>query len=236
MTIIAHRCGTNPGVPENSVASARRSLELGAQVVELDIRYSRDGVPTVVHDADFRRLCGVDARVAGLTSAELARLRYREHPEAGPLPFAAFTSAGIAPLLIDFKLDAADVRRFVPALEAAGYLDKVVLGLRSVDALEAARSLAPVRTLAFMKAPGDTAAFLAAGADIIRLWDPWLSGAAVGEVHAAGRLVWAMTGEPSEGTVGLTTRERLAAYFDLGVDGFLLNDVALGATVARSRS
>jgi hypothetical protein len=44
-----------------------------------------------------------------------------------------------------------------------------------------------------------------------------------------------MTGAPSDGSVGLTTRERLLEYYDLGLDGFLLNDVALGVSVARSR-
>jgi glycerophosphoryl diester phosphodiesterase len=235
MKIIAHRCGTNPGVPENSVVSARRSLELGADVIELDIRYSRDGVPTVVHDADFGRLCGVGKKVADLTSAELARLRYREHPDAGPLPFSAFTSAGLAPLLIDFKLGAADVRRFVPVLSAAGYLDKVVLGVRSVDTLEAARSVARVRTLAFMRERSELQAFVAAGVDIVRLWDAWLDAAAVAEVRAAGRQVWVMSGGQSEGGVGITTPQRVAEYFDFKVDGFLLNDVALGVGVARSR-
>jgi glycerophosphoryl diester phosphodiesterase len=235
MKIIAHRCGTNPGVPENSVASARRSLELGADVIELDIRYSRDGVPTVVHDADFGRLCGVGKKVADFTSAELARLRYRGYPDAGPLPFSAFTSAGVAPLLIDFKLGAADVRRFIPALSAADYLDKVVLGVRSVDTLEAARSAARVRTLAFMRERGELQAFVAAGVDIIRLWDAWLDAAAVDEVRAAGRQVWVMSGGQREGGVGITTRERVVEYFDLKVDGFLLNDVAFGVGVARSR-
>ena len=92
MTIIAHRCGTHTGLPENSVDAARRSLELGADVIELDIRFSRDGVPAVIHDADFKRLCGVSSRVADCTAAEIAGLRYSEHPDAGPVPFAAFAA------------------------------------------------------------------------------------------------------------------------------------------------
>jgi glycerophosphoryl diester phosphodiesterase len=234
MTIIAHRCGTHAGFPENSVAAAARSREAGADAIELDIRFSRDGVPTVIHDADFGRLCGVERRVADCTAAEIARLRYREHPEAGPEPFSAFTSAGISPLLIHFKPGAAELERFLPVLEAAGYLERTVVGVRSVGALRAARGARrPVRTLAFMPDRGDCAAFLAAGADIIRLWDPWVDEAAVRAVHEAGRLVWVMTGAPSDGSVGLCTRERLAEYFDLGLDGILLNDVALGVSVAR---
>jgi glycerophosphoryl diester phosphodiesterase len=218
------------------VDAARRSRELGADVIELDIRFASDGVPAVIHDADFRRLCGVSRRVADCTAAEIAGLRYLAHPQSGPVPFSAFTASGISPLLIDFKLGAEYLEGFLAGLEAAGYLDKTIVGLRSVAALRAARSWRrPVRTLAFMPGRDDTAAFVEAGADIIRLWDPWVSAAAVAEVHAAGRLVWAMTGAPSDGSVGLTTRERLLEYYDLGLDGFLLNDVALGVSVARSR-
>jgi glycerophosphoryl diester phosphodiesterase len=236
MTIVAHRCGTHEGLAENSVAAASRSRELGADFIELDIRLSRDGVPAVVHDASFARLCGVDRRVAECTAAEIARLRYREHPDAGPAPFSAFTAAGIAPLLIHFKLGAPELERFLPVLEAAGYLEKAVVGVTSAAALGAARGYRkPVRTLAFMPEREDAAAFLAAGADIIRLWDPWVDAAAVRVVHDAGRLVWVMTGAPSEGSVGLCTRERLGEYFDLGLDGILLNDVSLGVSVARSR-
>ncbi len=236
MTIIAHRCGTHPGLAENSVAAAARSRELGADVIELDIRFSRDGVPVIIHDADFGRLCGVERRVGDCSAAEIAHLRYRGHPEAGPAPFSAFTSAGVSPLLIHFKPGAAELERFLPVLEGAGYLDRTIVGVRSVAALRAARGWRrPVRTLAFMPDRGDAAAFLAAGADIIRLWDPWIDAKAVEAVHAAGRLAWAMTGAPSDGSVGFSTRERLGEYFDLGLDGILLNDVALGVSVARSR-
>ncbi len=237
MTIIAHRCGTHAGLPENSVDAARRSLEMGADFVEMDIRFSRDGVPVVHHDADFKRLCGVDRRVVDCTAAEIAALRCRERPDAGPATFSAFIAAGIAPLLIHFKLRAAELELFLPALEAAGYLDRAIVGVRSVGALEAARRYPrPVRTLAFMSDAADCDAFLAAGADIIRLWDPWVSPDAVAAVHSAGRLVWVMTGSPDNGSVGLCTRERLEQYYDLGVDGFLLNDVALGMSVARSKA
>lgn len=236
MTIIAHRCGTHVGLPENSVDAARRSLELGADVIELDIRLTRDGVPVVHHDSDFKRLCGVDRRIVDCTAAEIAGLRCREHPDRAPQPFSAFTASGISPLLIHFKLKAADLERFLPTLEAAGYLDKAIIGVTSVGAVEAARRYRrPVRTLAFMSDAADRDAFVAAGADIIRLWDPWVSPAAVAAVHDAGRLVWVMTGSPDNGSVGLCTGERLQQYYDLGVDGFLLNDVELGVGIARAK-
>ncbi len=236
MMIIAHRCGTFPALPENSVAAARRSLEVGADMIELDIRFSRDGVPHVIHDPDFARLCGIARRVADCSAAEIAGFRYLEHPGEGPGTFAEFTAAGIAPLLIHFKLGADELARFLPVLDSAGYLDKVVVGVRTVAALQVARRYSrPPRTLAFMGSQTEGQAFIAEGADIIRLWDPWVDARTIEAIHAAGRLVWVMTGRPSDGSVGLVEPDRLLEYFPLGLDGILLNDVALGVKVAREK-
>ena len=55
-------------------------------------------------------------------------------------------------------------------LEAAGYLDRVVVGVRTIEALRVARRYQrPPRTLAFMGSQTEGQAFLAEGADIIRL-------------------------------------------------------------------
>jgi len=236
MMIIAHRCGTFPALPENSVAAARRSLEVGADMIELDIRFSRDGVPRVIHDPDFSRLCGIARRVADVSAAEIAGFRYLEHPGEGPGTFAEFTTAGITPILIHFKLGAEELSRFLPVLEAAGYLDKVVVGVQTLATLQAARRYPkPFKVLAFMKSLEEVQSFIAEGADIVRLWDPWVDAKAIEAIHAAGRLVWIMTGRPSDGSVGLVTPERLAEYFPLSPDGILLNDVALGVQVAREK-
>jgi glycerophosphoryl diester phosphodiesterase len=234
MTIVAHRCGPHAGAAENSVAAARRSLELGADMVELDIRFSRDGVPVVVHDPDLGRLCGDARRVADLDAAEIARRPYREHPETGPRPFSAFLTAGVAPLLVDFKEGEGRIEGFLGMLDAVRYLDRVVLGVRSVAVLEAARRLQPrIRVLAFMHDPAGVGSFIDAGADVIRLWYTWMDARAVDRVREAGRAVWVMMGDPTEDRVGLASRADLAHCIALGVDGCLLNDVALGVEAAR---
>jgi len=69
----AHRGLHGPGVPENSLASARAAVAAGAGI-ECDVRLSADGVPIVFHDADLTRLCGVDGATADRTAAELQAL------------------------------------------------------------------------------------------------------------------------------------------------------------------
>lgn len=51
---IAHR-GAASLAPENTLASARRAWELGADLWEFDVRVTRDGVPILMHDLTLRR-------------------------------------------------------------------------------------------------------------------------------------------------------------------------------------
>lgn len=80
--MIAHRGGViAPDAPENS----RRAIELAAQqgydLVELDVRRARDGVPVLFHGygSEGRMLvdCGVNERIGHFTGAELREIRYR---------------------------------------------------------------------------------------------------------------------------------------------------------------
>jgi glycerophosphoryl diester phosphodiesterase len=52
--IIGHR-GYCAVAPENTLPSFKLALEAGAQLVELDYRHSRDGVPMVIHDRTLDR-------------------------------------------------------------------------------------------------------------------------------------------------------------------------------------
>ena len=48
--IVAHRGAWGPA-PQNSLEAFRRALELGADMIELDVRGTRDGRLVVIHDA-----------------------------------------------------------------------------------------------------------------------------------------------------------------------------------------
>ena len=71
--IIAHR-GASSDAPENTVAAMRLGYEQGADGGELDIHVSSDGHLVVIHDADTKRVAGVERKVAEQTLEELRRL------------------------------------------------------------------------------------------------------------------------------------------------------------------
>src|SRR5262245_43462516 len=72
--IVAHR-GASSTRPENTTASFEEAIALGAQIVELDVRLSLDGVPVVMHDPVVDRTTDGTGFVHELTAAELASLR-----------------------------------------------------------------------------------------------------------------------------------------------------------------
>lgn len=71
--IVAHR-GASATRPENTMASFEEAIRLGARIVELDVRLSRDGVAVVVHDPTVERTTNGTGAVHELSAAELAAL------------------------------------------------------------------------------------------------------------------------------------------------------------------
>ncbi len=64
--VYAHR-GAAAERPENTLASFRRALELGADALETDVHLTADGAVVAIHDADGARVAGVERAVARST-------------------------------------------------------------------------------------------------------------------------------------------------------------------------
>ena len=73
LTILAHR-GFAVDVPENSLAAFERALALGADVLECDVRATRDGVAVIAHDETLLRVFGDERRVVDVDYAELREI------------------------------------------------------------------------------------------------------------------------------------------------------------------
>ncbi len=77
---IAHR-GDPVTFRENTVASIRAAIETGADVVEIDVKTTSDGVSIVLHDDSLSRLWEVERDIRTMTAAEVAGLE--EAPDHG---------------------------------------------------------------------------------------------------------------------------------------------------------
>jgi glycerophosphoryl diester phosphodiesterase len=74
---VAHR-GARYVAPENTLSAARAALERGADMVELDVRRSRDDRLVLLHDRDLRRTTNVERVFPGRKSYDVDAFTYRQ--------------------------------------------------------------------------------------------------------------------------------------------------------------
>jgi glycerophosphoryl diester phosphodiesterase len=77
LLVAAHR-GQWREAPENSLAAIDEAINDGAEIVETDVRLTRDGVPILMHDATVDRTTNGKGRVDEMTLAEIKKLNLRE--------------------------------------------------------------------------------------------------------------------------------------------------------------
>src|SRR6266568_4653225 len=63
MLIIGHR-GAAGLAPENTIDAMRAGVAAGADMLEFDVRLTKDGIPVIIHDASTRRTHSVSLTVA----------------------------------------------------------------------------------------------------------------------------------------------------------------------------
>ncbi|MBX4191305.1 MAG: hypothetical protein KW804_00705 [Candidatus Doudnabacteria bacterium] len=79
MWIIGHR-----GVPslekENTMRSFKKAEELGVDMIEMDLRSTKDGSIVIIHDWNLKRLYGLNQEIADLMLDELKEISKGEIP------------------------------------------------------------------------------------------------------------------------------------------------------------
>lgn len=70
---VGHR-GAKGLAPENTIASANAAIAAGARLIEADVRFTKDGVPVIMHDRTVNRTTNGRGRVKDLTLAEIKAL------------------------------------------------------------------------------------------------------------------------------------------------------------------
>lgn len=180
--IIAHR-GSSSDRPENTLASYRRAIEVGATVTEIDVRTTKDGVLVSLHDPDLSRTSNGTGNVGDKTLAELKQLDFgskfdpKFKGERIPTVQEIFELCkGKIDVMLDLK-ETGDVyaEKIAALVRTHGEPKRIVLGIRSVEHAKQFRKLLPeARQIGLIPKPEDIDAFAAAGVETIRLWPKWL--------------------------------------------------------------
>lgn len=101
--IIAHR-GASAYEPENTLKAIRRALELHANMIEVDVRLSKDGYIIVIHDESVDRTTNGKGYVKDLMLEELKKLDAGKGERIPTLQEVINVVRKRAPLIIEIKV------------------------------------------------------------------------------------------------------------------------------------
>jgi glycerophosphoryl diester phosphodiesterase len=219
---IAHR-GASKRAVEHTAEAYEMALREGADVLELDLRATRDGVLLVTHDARLDRTLGLDATVSEHSYAELSSMAGARMPLRLGEVFSRF--AGVH-LNLEIKDEEPSVARALGAQITAAGAEARVLVASSHDAVlaEFRRAAPAVATSASFRealtfyacyrlGKGCAGRYVALQIPALR-WLGLTSRDFIGHAHAAGLVVhfWTVDSEADQ-------RALVAA----GADGIMTN-------------
>lgn len=221
MKIIAHRCGTDK-FPEQTIHAARFSLQNNVDYVEVDIRFTSDGQPVVIHDDTPESLYGTSTPVRAMTKTEFLSLRRTADKAYCGHAFADYLECGIDRMLFHCKEGGEKLNLVLDLCREYNILDKVVFGVQSVEDVRIVKAYGDVRVLAFLPKGLAIEEFAEAGADFIRLWEGNCNEENIARVKATGKKLWIMSKNP---TVGEVVDGCYEFYEKCGADGVLVNRI-----------
>ena len=214
VTAIAHRGDPLRG-RENTLPAFTAAVALGAGMVELDLRRTRDDEIVVLHDQTLQRLWGVDASVGDL---DLAQVRDIGDGDLRIPTLHEVLRAVRRPLMVDFTR-----REVVPgglaAVRAAGALERSLFVTGNVEALRLLRGLSPEARIGLTWVEGAAPPLPLLEELRAEYWNPMfplVTPEGVAAVHAAGLQV-------STWTVDDTAD--MARMVEAGVDAIVSNRV-----------
>jgi glycerophosphoryl diester phosphodiesterase len=243
--VIAHR-GESAHAPEQTLAAFERAAALGADLIEVDVRRTRDGRLVLMHDANVARTTDGEGLVGTLTLAELRELDAgawfgdRFAGERIPTLEEAFDLAerdGVALCLeakgespAEYESVACAVAREIAARgrlehDVLASFDHGALGVaaHAVRGLRTAPDRLPERGPSNAREVVEQAETI--GAQIIQHHHLDLTAETVELAHAAGVAVWAWPPE---------TAADIARMLELHVDGVMGDDVAAIASAVNA--
>lgn len=231
MLVIAHR-GYSSRYRENTLPAFEAAIRAGADLVETDLRLSRDGAIVCIHDQTLQRVAGLGDRVADLDIETLKRIDIGDGLTVPTLGDVLKLVNGRAGLLLDVKVATeAMTDRIVEAIDRDTACRGVVCGVRGLDQLDALRRRdRQIPCLALLHDYCGIGEWLGRGVRAVRIWEEDLTGERIEAVRSAACDLWVTAGLRSRGEeTGTIDAARLAGLAAKGVDAVLVNDPAMAA-------
>lgn len=225
--IIAHR-GYSARFRENAPSSWRAAVAAAADLVEIDVRMTADGVLVCAHDPDLR-LAGRPGIIAEMPAAEIAGIFAEGEPVAPLLSAALAVIPETIGLLFDVKDERLAALTTLHAVRVQHSQRRLVFGLHSLASVERVRGWGDAEILGLLNGEeAEDEKFFALGGNVLRLWESKITTGRLDRLRQAGRPLWMTTGGNGTGRdVGDFDAASLSRFRDGGISGFLVNDPVL---------
>lgn len=227
--VVAHR-GASSLAPENTLAAIRKAAELGAVMVEFDVRQTKDGKVVLMHDADVRRTTNGKGRLRDTTYAQLTALDagqwFDPTFQGESVPTLDEALAALGPKMvaaIELKSGPAIVPKVHAAIDRHGLAERSVIFSFRPSHVRASKAVRPTLPVLFLIDPergksaytaGIVSRAQTTGADLVGLSHQAVDASIVGAFHEAGLPVFVYT---------VDNHPDVERMMSLGVDGIISN-------------
>ena len=228
--VMAHR-GFSGAAPENTLAAFQKGIEIGSDLIELDVHLSHDGEIVVIHDETLERTTNGKGLVAEHTLSDLKKL------DAGSSFGSAFAGEKIPTLkevlnlakgrvLVNIEIKNPTHPRYsitkltektLREVEKAGMMDKVIFSSFNPVALEWIEKKEPrVQIALLFHRPWNSLGDIPGSREysVLNLRNIHLNREKVSEVRKAGKKINVYTVNPEE---------EIKQFVGWGVDGIITN-------------
>ncbi len=230
VVVSAHRTGPPPA-PENTLAALESAIEADADLTEIDIQLTADGVPVNVHDVDLMRVAGDPRRVGGTRFEEFSDIVQipddgspEEERRLATLGDVFERGKGRIGFMVELKyygFDPAVAETVVEAIYDHGVEDDVLVMSLSLQAIRQMSRIAPELPLGYVSAfaVGDISRL---PVDFLAVSGPSISSSLMRRADEAGMEVHAWT---------INDLGTMVDLIDRGIDGLITDDPALAVRV-----
>lgn len=219
--ITAHR-GSSKTAPENTMAALEAAIEELADYAEIDVQMTADGVVVLGHDANLKRVAGVNRAISSLTWEELQGLdvgSWFSGQYAGEriptLQEAIEACKGRLSLNIEIKnvgKDSTLPEAVVAMILEHGMEEQCVVTSTSLNYLKKVKAIAPQLRTGYIISAAYGNFYSSDAVDFISIRSSFVNDALVEKAHAEGKAIHAWT---------VNTKSEMERLRLLGVDNLI---------------
>jgi glycerophosphoryl diester phosphodiesterase len=213
--VIAHR-GDSSNALENSLEAMHRALAFPADMIEVDIRRSRDNMLYVMHDQLTGRTAEKNIDIEQSSSDEIGMVRLKNGEPIPTLTDVIKVVAGKTGLNLEIKSDGSGLltAEYLASSDYAGYV--LISSFKEEEVLAVRRAMPAIRTSVIFDVftVRDVPAYKERGHTIISLRKKTMSKKLVAACHEQGIDVYVWT---------VDEEDEMRKFISWGVDGIYSN-------------